>query len=377
MIKIFIDIDNIVADFETSFRKFLNKKLHRRLLREDITEFSFWKSYSTIKPKEKRFYIEALKKLLKLLRLKFLAARLEPKTLNEGGEKKLHKEFLDKNGYKKLKRVKNCKNGIKTLKRFYDVKFITARPMETRDSTLKWFKKKKILIKDDILIFDKNKRSYTSKFDIIIEDRWKDSIELAENDKEVLLFDYPWNRKIDENGNIFLHENIIRVSNWKELIESIDKIAEEKYKKELKDDVFKIWKESIGVQMHFNQLIMRNRITVSSVIFAAFGAALAFFRSGETILEINQVPFYISDVIIGIAAIGLFSYFWIDTKYYFRLLLGAVNFTEKMDREYKKLGLSSSITKSIKYEKARWVLQIHYLIISFALIVYILARIYL
>jgi len=227
------------------------------------------------------------------------------------------------------------------------------------------------------LILAKDKLSYSSQFDIILEDNWEDSIKLAQNNKTVILYDYPWNRKKDENGNILLHENIIRVSNWEEVIESIEKIAEEKYKKELKENEFNIWKEGVDVQMHFNQLIMRNRITVSSIIFAAFGAALAFFKLGGTILEVKETPFYISDVIIAIAAIGLFSYFWIDTKYYFRLLLGAVEFTEKMDREYKKIGLTSSITKSIKHKKARLVLQIHYLIIFIALLGYIIARIWL
>jgi uncharacterized HAD superfamily protein len=343
MMRIFIDVDNIVADFETHFRKFLNKKTRKKLGREDIHEFEFHKSFGISAEEEKR----------------------------------IHNEFFKINGYRKLKSVKGCRGGIKRLIEFGEIGFISTRSEEKREITLKWFRKNKIPIRPDLFILAKDKLSYSSQFDIILEDKWEDSIKLAQNSKIVILFDYPWNRKNDENGNILLHENIIRVSNWEEAIESIEKIAEEKYKKELKEDVFKIWKESIGVQMHFNHLIMRNRITVSSVIFAAFGAALAFMKSGGTILKVKGAPFYISDVIIGIAAIGLFSYFWIDTKYYFRLLLGAVEFTENMDREYKKLGLTSSITRSIKHKKAHWVLQIHYLIIFIALVAYIIARIWL
>jgi uncharacterized HAD superfamily protein/uncharacterized membrane protein YqhA len=341
--KIFIDVDNIIVDFESQFRKFLNKKTRKKLAREDIRDFEFYKSFGISSEQEIKF----------------------------------HNEFLKKKGYKKLKIIKGCKEGIKRLMELGQIAFISPRPEEIRDITLEWFKKNKIPIRTDLLFLAKDKISYSSQFDIILEDKWEDALKLAQIGKNIVLYDYPWNRKKDNNGNILQSENIIRVSNWEEIIESIEKIAEEKYKKELTGDIFNIWKECVGVQMHFNQLIMRNRITFASVLFAAFGAALVFLRSGETILKVKGEPFYISDVIIAIAAIGLFSYFWIDTKYYFRLLLGAVEFTEKMDRDYKKLGLTCSITKSIKHEKALWVLIIHYLIICLALIAYVIARIWL
>ncbi len=119
---------------------------------------------------------------------------------------------------------------------------------------------------------------------------------------------------------------------------------------------------------------MRNRITVASVIFAAFGAALAFLRWKEIIFEFKEVQFYLSDVIIFVAAIGLFSYFLIDTRYYFKLLVGAVRFTEEMDRKYKCLGLTTSITKSIKHTEAKLILQLHYLIIFVAFIIIVILR---
>jgi uncharacterized HAD superfamily protein len=330
--RIYIDVDNIVADFENNFREYLNKRTRNKLGREDIHEFEFYKSY--------RISIE--------------------------DENKYHDEFFRRDGYKKLKRVKGCRTGINRIMELGDITFISARSEEKRHATLEWFRKNRIPIKPNRLILANNKLSYSSQFDIILEDRWEDAIKLAQIGKIVILFDYPWNRKKDEYGNILLIENIIRVSNWEEIIICIERIAEDKYKKELTEETFKIWKESIEVQMHFNQLIMRNRITVSSVIFAAFGAALAFLKSGETILKLKETPFYISDIIIGIAVIGLLSYFWIDTVYYFRLLIGAVQFTEDMDRKYKTLGLTRSITKSIKHKKARWVLQIYYLIIFIA-----------
>jgi uncharacterized HAD superfamily protein len=343
MMKIIIDVDNVIADFETCFREYLNKKTKKKLGREDINEFEFHKSFGISGEEEKKF----------------------------------HNEFFKKNGYRKLKRVKGSQEGIIRLMEIGQIGFISARTEEKRDITLDWFRKNSIPISPNMLFLSKDKLIYASQFDVILEDKWEDSIRLAQNKKIVILFDYPWNRKKDEYGNILVHENIVRISNWKEAVESIEKIAEEKYKRELKGEVIEIWKESVGVQMHFNQLIMRNRITVSSVIFAAFGAALVFLRSGDTILRFKGTSLYISDVIILIAAIGLFSYALIDILYYFRLLLGAVAFTEKMDREYRNLGLTSSITKSIKHKRAKVVLIIHYVAIAIGVAVYALARIWL
>lgn len=340
MIQIFIDIDNIVADFETAFRRFLNKKTGKKLKKEDIHEFEFHKSFGIKKEDEKKF----------------------------------HNEFFKKNGYKKLKCVRGSKEGIKKLMEFWEIKYITARSKEKRNLTLEWFKKNKIPIRQDCLIFIRDKLSYSSQFDIIIEDKWGEAIKLAENNKVVILYDYPWNRKEDEDGNLLIHENIIRIFNWEEIIENIERITEERYKKESEEETLEIWRESIGVQMHFNQLIMRNRVTITSVIFAAFGAALALSKGRETITEVMEIPFYMSDVIIIVAAFGLFSYFWIDTRYYFKLLLGAVRFTEKMEKKYKNFGLTTSITSSIKPKEARRVLQFHYFIILIALLIIALSK---
>jgi len=329
MIRIFIDIDNIVADFETAFRKFLNKKTGKKLKREDITEFEFYKCFN----------------------------------IPEEEEKKLHGEFSSKDGYNKLRSVRGSKEGIKRLMSFFKVKYITARPNEKRNLTLEWFRKNKIPIKHEHLIFSKEKKLYSSQFDIIIEDRWEDAIKLAENNKIVILFNYPWNRKVDKNGNSIVQENIIRVSNWEEATKSIESIAEEKFKKEPKEDILKIWKEGISVQMHFNQMIMRNRITITSVIYVAFSAALATFRWQKTVIEIRGIPLYLSDIIVFVAAIVLFSYFLIDTKYYLKLLIGSVNFTEKMDMKYKNLGLTTLITGAISHEEAKSVLKSYYFII--------------
>jgi len=340
MIRIFIDIDNIVADFETAFRKFLNKKTGRKLKREDIHEFEFYKSFDITREEEKKF----------------------------------HDEFLKENGYKKLKCVDGCKEGIIKLMEFAEIKFISARSEEERNITFEWLKKNKIPIREDCLILSKDKLSYSSQFDIIVEDKWEDAIKLAKNNKIVILFDYPWNQKKDKNGNILAYDNIIRTKNWEEIIKSIKEVNEKRFKEELKEDIIVIWKESISVQMHFNQLIMRNRTIISSIILAAFGTALALQNWTKIIFKIGKYPIYFSDIVFFIATMGIISYFILDTKYYFRLLLGAVKFSESMDKKFKNIGLTTSITDSIKHKEARRVLFWHYFIIFIALLSALVVR---
>ena len=249
MIRVLVDIDNIVADFHTPFRKCLNKKTGKKLKLEDVKEFDFYKDFQ----------------------------------ISQEQEKACHKEFSEKKGYEKLRIIKGCKKGIERLQQYGKVRFITARPSDKRDVTFRWFKKHRISLKQDSLFFTKDKLSFSSKYDIIIEDKWEDSILAAEQGKDVILFDYPWNNIKDAFGNVLEHENIKRVSSWEEAVKSIREVIENKYKKELDDNAFKIWKEGIGVQMHFNQLIMRNRITASSIIVVAIGAALSLLKLGVKI----------------------------------------------------------------------------------------------
>lgn len=340
MVRVFVDIDNIVADFHTPFRKCLNKKTGKKLKLEDIKEFEFYKDFQ----------------------------------ISQNQEKACHEEFSEKKGYEKLRVIKGCKKGIKSLQRYGEIRFITARPTNKRDVTFGWFKKHGISLKQDSLFFTKDKLSFSSKYDIIIEDKWEDSILAAEKGKDIILFDYPWNSIKDAFGNVIEHENIKRVSSWKEVVESIREVIEKKYKKELDENAFRIWKESIGVQMHFNQLIMRNRITASSMIVVAIGAAFGLYKLGVTI-EIPKVkPFMIGDFVAALAFFGLVSYGLLDIFYYFRLLLGSVQFTEKMELEYKKLGLTSSITKSIKHNYAKRILMLHYILLIMPVIGYFILR---
>ncbi len=89
----------------------------------------------------------------------------------------------------------------------------------------------------------------------------------------------------------------------------------------------KEWQTGIETQIHFNELIIRNRtlvITIGTAFIAGIGAAIKFQIDG-TITVIASVAVLI---FFGIT-------FLIDYFYYFRLLKGAVKFTSELDEKLR------------------------------------------
>lgn len=99
------------------------------------------------------------------------------------------------------------------------------------------------------------------------------------------------------------------------------------------------WKIVIQTQMHFNDLLMKMRTATLSVVLAVFGAAGYSF----TVIEI--LPFTFGNLgvvhpavfIIGSGISILVAVFLVDYKYYYKMLLGAVEQGYEFDEEFQKL----------------------------------------
>jgi hypothetical protein len=120
------------------------------------------------------------------------------------------------------------------------------------------------------------------------------------------------------------------------------------------EDTFKyeleLWKVAIDTQMHFNELLIKMRTTVISIILATFGASAIALKDMNWFVNILGSEFRVSAVILAIGIVFLFVQFLIDATYYFRLLLGAVDYTEYIDKKYKNndlFGLTSCISKKV------------------------------
>jgi len=134
-------------------------------------------------------------------------------------------------------------------------------------------------------------------------------------------------------------------------------------KKRLDDTALEVWKKAIDTQMHFNELIIRNRTLAMSFVSTLFGIAIYLLTFLDLTIRIYKWNVHISIFIITFEIIFIGAYFYLDYNYYLKLLIGAVSFTEKMDKEYQELGLTLFINTQIPEKDAKKILRHHYFII--------------
>lgn len=129
------------------------------------------------------------------------------------------------------------------------------------------------------------------------------------------------------------------------------------------------WKTVIKTQMHFNEMIMRARTTGISVVVAVYGAAaLAYGQYPARFITMGNVEFHVSTAIIIFGLLLLIGIFCIDRFYYFRLLLGAVERGEEIDKAFndriiggtKIFGLSTAISNKVSRKRATICLVVFY-----------------
>ncbi len=133
----------------------------------------------------------------------------------------------------------------------------------------------------------------------------------------------------------------------------------------MKDNELEIWKIAINTQMHFNDLIMKIRAIVTSLITAIFGASALSLRDIELVVPLFNREVHISVFIISAGLIFLIAYWILDFCYYFPLLLGAVECSEKIENEigHKYLNLTQMISKKVSVKRAYLSLSLFYGII--------------
>ncbi len=187
-LKIGIDIDEIVTEFVLGFLKFFNKKYNKNFNFEDMFSYDFWETLDI--DKEESFRLAG----------DFFHSSFNTIELVEGAIKSINK--LSENN---------------------EIFFITSRPINTKDKTENFLKSKfpylkfKVFYSGDRFGRGKSKREICNDMGInfLIEDQEKYVLDCAESNVKCLLFDKPWNKNCPE------HENIIRVNDWNEIMETI------------------------------------------------------------------------------------------------------------------------------------------------------------
>ena len=141
--------------------------------------------------------------------------------------------------------------------------------------------------------------------------------------------------------------------------------SKEESTKNILDKDLKIWEIALNTQMHFNELLIRSRTTVVTVAMAVIGATLIAFRETNIKFNICNKEIHIGVIILFIGIVFLLVQFIIDYFYYFKMLLGAVNYTTALDRKYENkglFGLTTYINRSISQRWAKIILFLYYII---------------
>lgn len=105
---------------------------------------------------------------------------------------------------------------------------------------------------------------------------------------------------------------------------------------------FDVWKESEGIAMHFNELLMQLRLRALAAV--GFIVSLAGLAGKTASGEINWI---MMSVVLGVLLISWIAIFLIDNFYYKQLLLGAVDaivdLEKTTDGDAIKLDLSRKV----------------------------------
>lgn len=181
------DIDGVIADYDTSYREFLeNEENGLKIINDDRSSYSYYNQYGIDKLEEEN------------LHAKFIKA---------GG-------FLNLKVYPEMVELIELVYGTNVK-----VVLLTARPSwvfkRLIPDTYEWLKDNGI--KYDLLLWDKDKAETLVKYvfpaDVLyfIEDRDKHALEISHLGVDVLLIDKSYNRSMPDS------EHITRVSSTKEI----------------------------------------------------------------------------------------------------------------------------------------------------------------
>lgn len=187
--KIGIDIDEVVVEFMEGYLKFHNKKYNTNYNLNDITNYHLWLS-GLHKTKE-----ESVKDVT---------------------------EFSNSIYFDSISLVKNVKSHLEIILKKYNSYFVSSRSELLSEKTKNFFysnfpsNRYKFIFSGEIY-GGKSKAEICKEENIykMIEDNADYALDCAKNGVITFLLDKPWNKSYEK------HENIVKVKNWKEIMEKL------------------------------------------------------------------------------------------------------------------------------------------------------------
>lgn len=178
--KIGIDIDGVISDFVSSFRKTIKDKYGVEFGYEDIQQHDLYKILG----------------------------------LDEDETKKRIFETFDHD----LGFQPGAIKGIKEIFRTHEIIIITARPIEKKQITLDWLKLHDIPY-HKILFLDEGEKNTVRElgFDVVIDDNLTEIIKWIGKVPLVLVYNQPWNKSLN------IKNHFERVYSWENILERLEK----------------------------------------------------------------------------------------------------------------------------------------------------------
>lgn len=187
MVRLGIDIDGVLANFDIQYRRLLKSRFGIILARRDVTRFNI----------------------------------PELVGLSQKDSEKIIEEFRERRLWENLSLVRGVLPFIKYINANCSVTVVTSRPLELKEMTEKWLARKKIRYERLMLTAGGSKwtafEKTAGKPDYFIEDCLEYALSLADKGIQVLLLDCPWNR-----GPV-KHPNIKRMAGFDEIVRVLNK----------------------------------------------------------------------------------------------------------------------------------------------------------
>lgn len=115
-----------------------------------------------------------------------------------------------------------------------------------------------------------------------------------------------------------------------------------------KSEIVEIWKKTIEVQQHFNDIELRIRnfaLTVYTFIIASIG----YLMKDNSIVTFGDTKIILPVLVGYIGSIIIWAFYFMDKYWYHNLLIGAVNHASAIEDKYRNelpcLSLSGDISK--------------------------------
>lgn len=114
-----------------------------------------------------------------------------------------------------------------------------------------------------------------------------------------------------------------------------------------------VWKTTVQVQQHFNDIELRVRGLALTVLTAALGATALAVRDG-TEIEVFGLSIKLGTAVLGAALVAWLGFYFVDQVWYHRLLIGAVRHAERLEdlleSDVPAVGLTHSISEASPYQ---------------------------